>query len=142
MTGPLNGGRERAFEALRQSEELHRATLSAISDAVFLTDDAGAFTFICPHVDVFFGYTPNEDHEMSRTDHLLGKALCDPAERTAKGEIRNIEREVVSKSGEPRTVLIHLKHVAIQGGTVLWTCRDVSELKAAEKALAETQLNL
>ena len=34
-----NGGRERAYQALRESEELHRATLSHISDAVFLTND-------------------------------------------------------------------------------------------------------
>ena len=33
-----NGGRAKAFEALRASEELHRATLTSISDAVFLTD--------------------------------------------------------------------------------------------------------
>ena len=29
------------IQALRDSEELHRATLSSISDAVFLTDDDG-----------------------------------------------------------------------------------------------------
>jgi PAS domain S-box-containing protein len=34
-------------EALRESEELHRLTLSAISDAVFITDDRGVFTYIC-----------------------------------------------------------------------------------------------
>src|SRR5262245_32371570 len=45
-----NGGRAGAFEALRASEELHRATLTSISDAVFLTDDEGAFKFVCPNV--------------------------------------------------------------------------------------------
>jgi PAS domain-containing protein len=50
MNEPTNGGRARAYQALRESEELHRATLSNISDAVFLTDDEGLFTFICPNV--------------------------------------------------------------------------------------------
>jgi hypothetical protein len=36
MSEATNGGRARAYEALRESEELHRATLSCISDAVFL----------------------------------------------------------------------------------------------------------
>ena len=60
MTGPTNGGRERGYEALRASEELHRATIENISDAVFTCDDRGAFTFICPNVDVIFGYLPDE----------------------------------------------------------------------------------
>ena len=38
MNVPTNGGRARAYRALRESEELHRATLSNISDAVFLVD--------------------------------------------------------------------------------------------------------
>ena len=48
MGEPTNGGRAQAYQALRESEELHRATLSNISDAVFLTDDEGVFTFVCP----------------------------------------------------------------------------------------------
>ena len=64
MAGPTNGGRARGYEALHESEELHRATLSNISDAVFLTDDDGAFTFICPNVDVIFGYVPDEVQAM------------------------------------------------------------------------------
>jgi two-component system, LuxR family, sensor kinase FixL len=142
MSGTMNGGRAEAFEALRESEELHRATLSNISDAVFLADDAGMFTFICPNVDVIFGYVPDEVRAMSRLGRLLGDNLFDPHELDSKGEIRNLEREIVAKSGERRTVLIHLKRVSIQGGTVLCTCRDISDLKIAERELAATQLNL
>ena len=54
MGGPNNGGRQQSFEALRESEELHRATLSSISDAVFMANDAGEFTYVCPcRVDPF-----------------------------------------------------------------------------------------
>ena len=38
MSELTNGGRARAYQALRESEELHRATLSHISDAVFITE--------------------------------------------------------------------------------------------------------
>lgn len=109
MSGDTNGGRTRAYQALRESEELHRATLSSISDAVFLADEDGAFTFICPNVDVIFGYAPDEVQAMGRIAGLLGDDLFERADLAARGEIRNVEREVTSKTGERRTVLVHLK---------------------------------
>ena len=142
MTEPENGGRAEAYQALRDSEELHRATLGHISDAVFVTDDDGAFTFVCPNVDVIFGYAPAEVHAMGRIGRLLGSDLFDPVELAARGEVRNIEREVTAKSGERRTLLVHLKAVSIQGGTVLYTCRDITERKQAEEELREARLNL
>jgi PAS domain S-box-containing protein len=142
MSGPTNGGRARAYRALRESEELHRATLANISDAVFLTDDDGAFTFICPNVDVIFGYLPDEVQAMQRIDRLLGEHLFDRADLMARGEIHNIERHVTAKSGERRTVLVHLKSVSIHGGTVLYTCRDITEHRQTQIALREARLEL
>ena len=142
MTGTTNGGRDQSYQALRDSEELHRATLSSISDAVFMTDDQGAFTYVCPNVDVIFGWTPDEVRAMGRIDRLLGERVFDPGELAARGEIRNVEREVVSKTGEQRTVLVLLKRVSIQGGTVLYTCRDVTELKRAERELTSLRLEV
>ena len=121
MVGPGNGGKAQSFEALRASEELHRATLSNISDAVFMADDEGKFTFVCPNVDVIFGYSPDEVQEMGRIEALLGEDLFDPAELDSRIEIQNVEREVTTKSGARRTVLMHLKRVSIAGGTVLCT---------------------
>jgi PAS domain S-box-containing protein len=142
MSGATNGGRNRAYQALQESEELHRATLSSISDAVFLTDDVGSFTYICPNVDVIFGYTPDEVQAMATIDRLLGPRLFDRAELAARGEICNIERKVTSKAGEPRTVLVQVKDVSIRGGTVLYTCRDITERRLAEDALSTMQLAL
>jgi two-component system sensor kinase FixL len=142
MSEGTNGGQARAYRALRESEELHRATLSSISDAVFLTDDDGLFTFICPNVDVIFGYLPDEVQAMTRISGLLGANLFDRAELAARGEIKNIEREITSKTGERRTLLIHLKKVSIQGSTVLYTCRDVTERKHAEDELRAARLEL
>jgi len=93
-----NGGRTEAFQALRDSEELHRATLSSISDAVFLTDDAGLFTFVCPNVDVIFGYVPDEVRAMTRISGLLGENLFDRGELEAQGK-KTTSGEVYDKNG-------------------------------------------
>jgi PAS domain S-box-containing protein len=61
--------------ALRDSEELHRITLLSMSDAVFITDDDGAFTYICPNVDVIFGYAHEEVRAMERISRLMGREL-------------------------------------------------------------------
>jgi PAS domain S-box-containing protein len=142
MSDVTNGGRERAYRALLESEELHRATLGNISDAVLLTDDDGLFTFICPNVDVIFGYVPDEVQAMRRIDTLLGGRLFDHAELEALGEIRNVEREITSKAGERRSLLIHIKRVSIKGSTVLYSCRDVTDRKHAEDELRAARLDL
>ena len=142
MSGSGNGGREQAYEALRASEELHRATLSNISDAVFIADDAGRFTFVCPNVDIIFGYSPDEVFAFGRLGLFLGENLFDAGELNDKGELQNLEREVTVKNGARRHLLIHLKRVAIQGGTVLCTCRDVTALKEAERQLAVARVEL
>ena len=77
MADKTNGGRELAYRQLHDSEELHRATLTNISDAVFLTDDDERFTFVCPNVDVIFGYSQDEVSALERISKLLGNALFD-----------------------------------------------------------------
>jgi C4-dicarboxylate-specific signal transduction histidine kinase len=79
---------------------------------------------------------------IGRIGELLGEGLFDRAELDDKGELVNIERDVVSKTGERRTVLVHLKRVSIKDGTVLCTCRDITALKQTERELASTRLEL
>jgi PAS domain S-box-containing protein len=142
MSRTGNGGRERAYRALVESEELHRATLGSISDAVFLTDDDGVFTFICPNVDVIFGYVPDEVQAMTRITSLLGEDLVERAQLDAEGEIRNVEREVTSKTGEKRHVLVHIKRVSIGGSTRLYSCRDITDRRRAEEEVRAARLHL
>jgi PAS domain S-box-containing protein len=142
MGGPTNGGRSRALHALRESEALHRAVLTNVSDAVFLTDDDGRFTFVCPNVDVIFGFVPDEVQAMGHIGGLLGENLFDLPRLKTEGEIRNVEREVVSKTGARRNLLIHIKSVSIEGGTVLYACRDVTERKTAENEARNARLEL
>jgi PAS domain S-box-containing protein len=131
--------RKYAEEALKESEELHRITLSNISDAVFMTDDAGNFTYICPNVNAIFGYTYEEVFAFENIEKLLGANLFDGSELEASKELRNIEAEVRDKSGSMHSLLVSVKRVSIKGGTLLYTCRDITERKQAEEALKERE---
>lgn len=131
--------RKEAQRALAESEELHRITLGSISDAVFLAKDDGQLTFICPNVTLIFGYTYEEAARIGRIDPLLGEGLFDPGELAQRGELRNIEWTVRDKSGARHDVLINVKRVSIHGATLLYTCRDVTERREAQRAMQESE---
>ncbi len=125
-------------EVLHESEELHRLTLSAISDAVFITDARGVFTFISPNIDVVFGYTYDEVKAFGTLAKLLGKGFSNARQLKTQGEIKNIEHDIMDKSGKIRSLLITMKGVHIKGGEVLYTCHDVTERKQAQEALKKS----
>ncbi len=124
--------RERAEAALRESEELHRVTLSRISDAVFITEEAGAFTYICPNAEVIFGYTAEEVQALGNIKRLIGAGFFDRRELEVAGEIQNLEREIKDKAGSRHSILVNVKRVSIKGGSLLYTCRDITGRKKAE----------
>lgn len=134
--------RQKAEVALAQSEELYRATLSNISDALFVTDSNGKFTFICPNINILFGYSVADVAQMGNIQILLGENLFDPQYLALAGEITNIERDICDQQGRTHTILINVKQVQIGAGTVLYCCRNITERKHAEKALKDSEERL
>lgn len=129
--------RKEAEQALKESEELHRATLSNITDTVLLTREDGTFSYVCPNVGYIFGYTEEEVEELGSITALLG---TDPAEEhdfEGAQEISNVEQSVVDASGDRHDLLINVRRVSIQDGRRMYTCRDITERKKAEQALRE-----
>lgn len=128
---------ESACGALRASEALHRLTLSNVTEAVFITDDTGTFTFICPNAQQLFGYCVEEVKALGNISKLLGENLFEWEQLETALAIENIERQVKNKAGKELTVLVNVKRFSIAGGTVLYSCRDITERRHAEDALYE-----
>jgi PAS domain S-box-containing protein len=126
-----------ASESQAQTEALHEIILSAISDAVFMTDDWGNFTFVCPNVHVIFGYSRLETQKLGNIRHILGDRLVDLDHLKTEGEITNLERQITDKFNQIHDLLINVKQLAINGGTILYTCHDISEHKQAEVQIRE-----
>jgi PAS domain S-box-containing protein len=127
--------RKQAERALKESEELHRVTLGNISDAVFITDDDGSLTFICPNVNVIFGFSLEEVKALGNISRLIGENLFDLDRVKDEGELTNIETEIRDKSGRKHVLLVNVKLVSIQDGTLLYSCRDITQRKEVEDAL-------
>ncbi|MEE8577626.1 MAG: LuxR C-terminal-related transcriptional regulator, partial [candidate division Zixibacteria bacterium] len=121
--------------ALRESEELNRIILSNISDTVFITDDDGAFTFICPNVRIIFGLCEDEVGALAHIENLLGPNLFNMEDLKTLGGLTRIERSITHPSEGRRDLLISVKRISVQGGTVLYACHDITESKRNAEAL-------
>lgn len=122
-------------EVMRESGELHRLILSSISEIVFITDNSGLLTFVSPNVKETFGYSSYEIQELENITQFLGDHLFRWQDLEHSGEISNIQREIIDKAGRRRTLLINIKQVSIRGGTILYSCRDITDCKQTEQAL-------
>lgn len=130
------GERAQLADRLRRSEELHRVTLNNMTDTVLVTDADGEFTYICPNVQFIFGYTVEEIEAFGTVDKLLGERLFDPDRLDEKGVLTNIETTTTDAFGHEHTLLINVKRVDIQGGTTLYSCRDITTRKRRETAVS------
>jgi PAS domain S-box-containing protein len=100
-----------------------------------VTDDSGAFTYVCPNVHFIFGYTAEEIYDQGTIQALLGDGLVDEEALETQGVLTNIECETTDKTGRTHTLLVNVKEVDIQGGTRLYSCRDITTRKQREDAV-------
>jgi len=134
-----HGGIERH---LQQTELFYSMVLQNMSDAVFLTDDAGTLVYICPNVDVIFGYSSDEVREMVAIDELLGEQSSIRRKLKTSNELANIPCDITDKAGTIHSLLVNVKRVSIKGRTTLYVCRDITERKRLEDEVREAHNQL
>jgi PAS domain S-box-containing protein len=114
--------------------------LSNINDAVFLTELDGTFLYVCPNVDIIFGYTSKEVERFGNISKLISKNVFSMDELQLKGDLQNIEWNVPDKYATVHTVLANVRPVPYEDrDTILYVLRDITNSKQLEKDLRAYQ---
>ena len=127
---------------LEYSEALHRDVMWAVSDAVFIADDAGRLAYVSPNAHFIFGHAPEVISKQGRIGFVLPSDLYDPDVLERRGEIANIECQIRDAIGRKRDLLVTVRRIDRHGGTVLYVCRDVTERIKIEQDYALLSMTL
>jgi len=135
---------ESMIKALRESEDRLRMTLQNAPDAVFITEQSGRIVYVNDNVLDLLGYTRDDLYAMTVFD-LVPADWRTAYRENAKTIISSTQRKVfeirlVSREGEK--IPMELNAVLLPNGRVYGSCRDISERKAAQKALEDLRQTL
>jgi PAS domain S-box-containing protein len=114
---------------------LWRTTLSNVTDTVFVTDEHGNITFVCPNINFIFGYSDDEVMEFETVDRFIGTDFIDFESLEKNGQVHNIHHVVRDKEGRERDVLVGVKKVDIFEGKLLFTVHEVTEIMRYQREL-------
>ena len=116
-----------------EERKMYSDILTHISDAVFVTNNTGDFTYVSPNTSRIFGYTESEVFELKNIQSLFGEELYNIAELKETGEVSNIEKCARTKSGKKLDFLINISKVKVAEGSILFTCREITERLRIER---------
>ncbi|MBI5816245.1 MAG: PAS domain S-box protein [Nitrospinae bacterium] len=141
--------RKLAEEAIKRSEERLRVVTSAASDAIIMIDASGKVDFWNPAAEKMFGYTQRETlgvclstiiiPEKFRSAHLNGlAAFSEKGDGPVIG--KTIEITGLRKNGEEFPLELSIASLKMaEGWKAIGVARDITERKAAELALKESE---
>ncbi len=132
--------RKKAEEALRESEEKHRALVENLNEAIFSIDLEGRLTYISPAIELFSRFRADEltgrpFAQFVHPDDLSG--LLDRFQGVLQGKIKSYEYRLIDKDGGIVHVRSHSRPIYQDGWPVGITglLEDVSERKRAEEQI-------
>lgn len=141
--------RERVERSLRQTEATYRTIYESINDAIFVHDiETGAIVDVNPRMCEMIGCTREQALRMKVGEFSFGEGFDDAEAMrrirlAASGEPQIFEWLNRRLDGTMLWVEVNLKRATIDGeDRVLAVVRDVSERKAAEQALRESEATM
>jgi PAS domain S-box-containing protein len=120
---------------VEDQEAMYRLILENISDTVIVTDDQGNMLYVCPNTTIIFGLSQDQVYNQQTIQRLMNGTVCDISELKKQNEIQGIERSITNSYGKKRYLLINTKAVSINGGSVLYVMRDITDRKQIENDL-------
>ncbi len=137
--------RERIATALKNSEEYYRCLIENAPDMIGILDEDGSIRYVSPSVEQITGYTAaeilgNDSFDFVHPDDLeMAGKLFTEGKQTGRGSAMEVRFH--HKDGSWRyaefIAMYLLDNPAVQG--VVLNCRDITERKAAEEALQQSE---
>jgi PAS domain S-box-containing protein len=134
----LQQDHEQVVEALATSKSLYKKLLTSLADAVLLTDETGALTFVSPNVEAIWGMTRTEVQAMNTIEAVLGTEFFTTINLNqikAAGELNDHPCQIRDAAGNLHTLLVTIKAVNQAEGSWLYSCRDITDRTQFENAL-------
>lgn len=147
--------RVRMEEVIRKSEEQYRMITENITETITVLDLSMNFTYVSPSITALRGYTVEEVMQQSLADILTPESLRIALERLDE----EMRREAAGSADPGRVVVLNLEEYRKDGSTIcvsntmkflrdeegrpkslLILSRDITDQRAAERALKENEL--
>ncbi|MDW7680088.1 MAG: PAS domain S-box protein, partial [bacterium] len=139
--------RQRAEEALRESEQRYRAVIETTTNGICIADQDEVITFVNQGFANMLGYTVDEllgknFTELTLTEELI--KLKEQTQKRKKGEHSNYETQLIQKDGALRYMLISAAPLTDADGSFkgsMGVFTDITDRKLMEQAI-EQERNL
>jgi PAS domain S-box-containing protein len=144
-------GRQRAEEALRQSDEQYRRIFENATVGIFQTIQTvpgGRFISVNPAMALMYGYATPEEMKAAITN-IAEQLYIDPSQRleymrqlNEYGVVTNFESASCRKDGSAIWVRLNTRAVRHADGTILYNegmVEDITSRKQAEESLRESE---
>lgn len=123
----------------QKEQGFYGKVLAQISDAVFMVDATGQFSFVCPNVSQIFGHSPQDIQALGHVDRVFGADFFTTYLQPLAQSHHNLDYAIYNAHHQRRDLLINIQRVDFGHGQYLITCRDISDRKEAEIALQRLQ---
>jgi PAS domain S-box-containing protein len=135
--------RQRAEEALRESEQRLATVVTTVGEGITFSDESGHFEVYNATMEKLTGYTKEEANAAADFSKLVypspqihQDALDRLKELMERGELRDVETTITTKSGEQKTLLVSTSLVWYNKKRMfLSSYRDITDLIRARKEL-------
>ena len=135
--GTMNREKEKAQEALHESESFFRDVVGSISEGVLVTDASGSLTYVAPHAARMLEGMDVDPAGSQNLPMRLGLNSAESAPPGDTGESRSREVTFSCRDGKDHTFLVDCRALSLDAGSRLFTFRDITERRQLEQEVME-----